>query len=302
MKLLIIGATGQVGRELATALAGDDFVLTTRSGAFDGTVTCLPLDVSNLPDVRHTIDSVGADIVINASAYTAVDRAESEPELAFRVNAEAVGAMAEACRASGARFVHFSTDYVFDGSSRAPYTESAPTRPLGVYGMSKLAGEEAVLASGVDHLILRTAWVYATHGQNFLLTMLRLAADREELRIVDDQRGCPTPARWIAETTAALVQHGARASGIVNVVAAGQTTWCGFANAIFDESLRLGLLDRAPRVVPIPTSGYPTPAQRPAYSVLDTARLRSFGIDPPDWRNGLVAELSRLRDPAAGMR
>ncbi|AXK71449.1 dTDP-4-dehydrorhamnose reductase [Lysobacter sp. TY2-98] len=301
MKLLVIGATGQVGRELVeTTHSLGSRVATTRSGMIDSDVECVSLDVRQLDEVRRVVRSVAPDVVINAAAYTAVDHAESNRDTAFHVNAEAVAAMADACRDIGARFAHYSTDYVFDGSSRVPYTETSPTCPLGVYGASKRAGEEAILASGVDHLILRTAWVYASHGSNFLRTMLRLGSERDELRVVADQIGSPTPARWIAEATVALLARPVVPSGIVNVVAAGETSWHGFATAIFEEASRLGVLQRTPRVIPIPSSDYPTPARRPVYSVLDTSRLRVLGIEPPPWREGLVRELSRLAAAAAG--
>jgi dTDP-4-dehydrorhamnose reductase len=197
----------------------------------------------------------------------------------------------------GALLLHYSTDYVFDGSATQPYREDDPTAPLGVYGSSKLAGEEAVRASGARHAILRTAWVYAAHGRNFLRTMLRLAGERDELRVVADQVGVPTPAAWIADTTAAMLRQGINASGTWHIVADGQTSWHGFASAIMHEAVAAGLLARVPIVLPIATAVYPTPARRPAYSVLDTAKLQhDFGIVPPDWRDGLRATLRELAD------
>ena len=181
------------------------------------------------------------------------------------------------------------------GRSARPYREDDATAPLGVYGASKLAGEEAIRASGARHAILRTAWVYAAHGRNFLRTMLRLAAEREELRVVADQVGAPTPVAWIAEATGQLLRHGVPASGTWHLAAAGETSWHGFASAIFEEAVAMGVLEKAPAVLPIPTSDYPTPAQRPAYSVLDTGKLqRDFGITPPPWRDGLRAVLGEI--------
>jgi dTDP-4-dehydrorhamnose reductase len=185
--------------------------------------------------------------------------------------------------------VHYSTDYVFDGSGTTPYREDQPTRPLGVYGASKLAGEQGIQASGANHLILRTAWVYAARGGNFLRTMLRVGAEREELRVVADQRGCPTPAWLIANATAEILSQGIREPGIRHLVAGGETTWHGFAEAIFDEAVQRGLIARRPRVTPITTADYPTRARRPAYSVLDTSRIQAeYGISLPDWPQALA--------------
>ena len=292
MRLLLLGGNGQVGRELRRTLpALGELVVATREGG-DGE----PAADFDAPDaLGELVLRIAPDVVVNAAAYTAVDRAESEPDAAFRVNARAPGAIAQACAATGALLLHYSTDYVFDGSASRPYREDDATAPLGVYGASKLAGEEAIRASGARHAILRTAWVYAGHGRNFLLTMLRLASERDELRVVADQIGAPTSAAWIADASARIVAHGVPASGTWHLVAAGGTSWHGFAEAIMDEALAAGLLQRVPRVLPIATAEYPTPARRPAYSVLDTERLRrDFGIAPPDWRDGLRAVLSEL--------
>jgi dTDP-4-dehydrorhamnose reductase len=191
--------------------------------------------------------------------------------------------------------VHYSTDYVFDGSASRPYREDDATAPLGVYGISKLAGEDAIRASGARHAILRTAWVYASHGRNFLLTMLRLANERDELRVVADQVGAPTPAAWIADATADLIRRGVAESGTWHLVTSGQVSWHGFASAIMEDAHALGLLERMPTVVPITTAEFPTPARRPAYSVLDTTRLHDdFGIVPPAWRGELRATLREI--------
>ena len=292
MKLLLLGGNGQVGRELRRALpALGEVVVATRAGA-DAE---LAADFDAPDALGELVRRIVPDVVVNAAAYTAVDRAESEPDAAFRVNALAPEAIARACAASDALLLHYSTDYVFDGSVSRPYREDDATAPLGVFGASKLAGEEAIRASGARHAILRTAWVYAAHGKNFLHTMLRLARERDELRVVGDQIGAPTPAAWIADASARIVAHGVPASGTWHLVAAGETSWHGFAGAIMDEALAAGLLARRPRVLPINTAEYPTPARRPAYSVLDTARLhRDFGIAAPHWRDGLHAVMGEL--------
>ena len=298
MKLLLLGGNGQVGRELRRALpALGHVVVATRAGA-EGE---LAADFDAPDSVGELVRRIAPDVVVNAVAHTAVDRAESEPDAAFRVNALAPAAIAQACAATGALLLHYSTDYVFDGSASRPYREDDVTAPLGVYGASKLAGEEAARASGARHAILRTAWVYAAHGKNFLRTMLRLAGERDELRVVGDQVGAPTPAAWIADASARIIAHGVPAAGTWHLVASGQTSWHGFAEAIMDEALASGLLPRRPRLVSIPTADYPTPARRPAYSVLDTTRLqRDFGIAPPDWHDGLREVIADLAAGSAG--
>lgn len=293
-KILLLGANGQVGQELRRSLAPlGEVVATTRSGELPDGGRCEALDVSELDAIAALIERVGPDVVVNATAHTAVDRAEDEPEAAFRANAEAPARIAQACAARDAALLHYSTDYVFDGSGTRPYREDDATAPLGVYGASKLAGEQAIAASGASHLILRTAWVYATHGANFLRTMLRVGAERDELRVVADQVGSPTPAWLIADVSARILQQGLAESGVRHLVAGGETTWHGFAEAIFERAYAQGLIARKPVVHPIATADYPTRARRPAYSVLDTARLRSeFGLELPDWRAALDRTLS----------
>ncbi len=292
MKLLLLGGNGQVGRELRRALpALGEVVVGTRDGV-DGDVAA---DFDAPDALAELVQRIAPDVVVNAAAHTAVDRAESEPDAAFRANALGPAALAQGCAGIDALLVHYSTDYVFDGRASRPYREDDATSPLGAYGASKLAGEEMIRASGARHAILRTAWVYAAHGSNFLRTMLRLAGERDELRVVADQVGAPTPAAWIADATAGIVEQGMPVAGTWNLVAAGETSWHGFANAIMDEAQAAGLLARRPCVLPITTADYPTPARRPAYSVLDTAKLRiDFGISPPDWRDGLRATLREL--------
>ena len=294
MKILLLGGNGQVGYELQSSLAPlGELTVTTRTGELPGGGACEVLDLYAPETFASLIDRVAPDVVMNAAAHTAVDRAEDEPELAFLANAEAPAELARLCAGRGATLLHYSTDYVFDGSANTPYREDHPTAPLGVYGASKLEGEKRIQVSGSEHLILRTAWVYATRGSNFLRTMLRLGAEREELRVVADQHGCPTPAWLIADVTARILQQGVKRSGLRHLVASGETTWHGFADEIFRQAHARGLISRLPRVLPINTSDYPTRARRPAYSVLDAQRLRGeYQISLPDWRSALATTLS----------
>jgi dTDP-4-dehydrorhamnose reductase len=297
MTVLLLGGDGQVGRRLRSTLAPlGDLVVTSRGGTLaDGTV-CEALDLTDLDAIDALIARVAPDIVVNATAHTAVDRAESEPELAHRINAQAPARIAAACAARGAYFVHYSTDYVFDGKGKRPYREDDVTAPLGVYGISKRTGELAIEQSGARHAIFRTAWVYDIHGQNFLRTMLRVGAERDELRVVEDQVGTPTPAWLLADVTAQLLRAPVRRNGLWHLATTGRTSWHGFATAIFEGAVARGLLAKAPRVVPIPTTDYPPPAARPAYSVLDTTAIqRDFGIVLPDWRAALDATLDRMQ-------
>lgn len=226
-RLLLIGGNGQVGNELRRALAPlGELVVTTRDGRLPDGSACEQLDLGNPDSIAGLIERAAPDVVVNAAAYTAVDRAEDEPELARRVNAESPGRIADACMSRGATLVHYSTDYVFNGQASRPYREDDPTAPLGIYGATKLAGEQAIEASGVRHAILRTAWVYGLHGSNFLRTMLRLAGERDELRVVADQIGSPTPAWLIADTTAAIVWQGISSTGIHHLVAAPWSRLC----------------------------------------------------------------------------
>lgn len=293
MRILLLGGNGQVGYELQRSLAPlGQLTVTTRSGELPDGGVCETLDIYKPETFAALVNRVSPDVVVNATAHTAVDRAEDEPELAFLANAETPGELARLCAARGVALVHYSTDYVFDGSSHVPYREDDATAPLGVYGASKLAGEQHVAAAGVEHLILRTAWVYATRGSNFLRTMLRVGSERDELRVVADQRGCPTPGWLIADVTARILESGIRRPGVRHLVAGGETTWHGFAEAIFEEAAARGMIDRRPRVIPIGSADYPTRARRPAYSVLDTGLLcDEYQLVLPDWRSALRTTL-----------
>jgi dTDP-4-dehydrorhamnose reductase len=292
MKILLLGANGQVGHELRRSLAPfGEVIATTRSGVLDGSA-CERADFDDPDSLPALVDRIAPDVIVNAAAYTAVDRAEDDPDAAFRTNAESPGRLAAACAGSGALLLHYSTDYVFDGESDRPYREEDATGPLGVYGRSKLAGEQAIQASGCRHLIFRTAWVYGSYGANFMRTMLRVGSERDELRVVADQRGTPTPAGLIADVSALVLQDHPMRSGIWHLTATGETNWHGFAEEIFRQAAARRLIDRMPRVLPIPSSEYPTRARRPAYSCLDTTRLRDdFGIRLPDWKQALTQVL-----------
>ena len=294
-RILLLGANGQLGSELRRSLAPlGEIVAATRSGRVDDT-ECEAADFADPQSLQPLVERVAPDIVVNAAAHTAVDRAEQERDLAFAINAEAPEVLARACAARDARLVHYSTDYVFDGRGTRPYREDDPTSPLGVYGHSKRAGELAVLGGSARHLLFRTAWVYAAHSHNFLRTMLRVGAERDELRVVADQVGTPTPAALIADVTARALQGDPQRSGVWHLTPTGQTSWHGFAEAIFEGAVARGLLARRPKVEAITTADFPTPATRPAYSVLDcTALQRDFGIHLPDWREGLAQTLDRL--------
>jgi dTDP-4-dehydrorhamnose reductase len=304
VRVLVLGANGQVGFELVRALAPiADVVAATRDGRSADDAPCLHADLGLEDSLASALDEARADVVVNAAAYTAVDRAEDEPELADRVNHRAVGEIGAWVARHGASVVHYSTDYVFDGSATRPYRENDATAPLGVYGRSKLAGEAALRASGAKHLILRTAWVYAARGHNFLQTMLRLGAERDELRVVDDQIGAPTPARLIAETTATVLQQwqtaaatgDTRFDGTYHLVSGGQCSWHAFAEAILSGAAERGLIAQRPRIEPIATADYPTRARRPAWSVLDSSRLEAaFGLQLPTWEHGLVGVLDEI--------
>ncbi len=282
-RILLIGKVGQVGWELRRTLAPMAQVVC---------VDFPEIDLTSGDSIRQWVAQTKPGIVINAAAYTAVDKAESEQDRAMKINGVAPGILAEEAKKSGALLVHYSTDYIFDGTQTAPYVETDAPNPLGTYGRTKLAGDEAVRAAGGPHLIFRLCWVYGARGQNFMLTMMRLAREREKLRVVSDQVGCPTWSRMIAETTAQAVRQCAAAgdlgafSGTYHLAASGSTSWHGFARSIVE--LMPAEDRKCSQVEAIATSEYPTPTKRPAYSVLECGKLeRTFGLRLPDWEDSL---------------
>ena len=298
MKVLLLGKNGQVGWELQRSLAplGELVALDRHSTLGDGGCGAL----HDLEGLRGTVARLRPDVIVNAAAHTAVDKAESEPAVARALNAAAPGALAEAAHAVGALLVHYSTDYVFDGSGNAPWTEGAATAPLSVYGQTKLEGERLIAAGTDRHLIFRTSWVYAARGDNFAKTMLRLAQERERLTVIDDQFGAPTGAELIADVTAHAIRqtlsHGA-CCGTYHLAAAGETTWNGYARFVLDtaRALKPDLAIKAQDVAPVPTSAFPTPARRPLNSRLDTSLLRgTFGLNLPHWQHGVRRMLAEI--------
>lgn len=298
MKILLFGKNGQVGWELQRALAplGELIALGRKSeGGLCG-------DLTDIDGIAATIDTVRPDVVVNAAAYTAVDKAESEQELAERINADAPGAMAAAARRCGAWLVHYSTDYVFDGSGTAPWRETDLPAPNNVYGKTKLDGERAIVESGCRHLVFRTSWVYASRGANFAKTMLRLAKERDRLNVIDDQTGAPTGADLIADVTTHALRSAfdnPELSGIYHLAAAGETTWYRYASHVIAHARAAGtvLQVSSDAVVPIPASAFPTPAVRPQNSRLDTSELRqTFHLTLPNWEAGVDRMLSEILD------
>lgn len=306
MKALLLGANGQLGRTFLShgGLATRGVVIAaTRDGKLTEGGQGAKADLSAPETLAPLLDAEQPDVIVNAAAYTAVDRAEQEEAVATRVNGEAVAVLAHWAKAHGALLVNYSTDYVFAGDAHNPYREDAATGPAGAYGRSKRAGEEALLASGVSHFNFRTAWVYAPIGHNFLRTMLRLGSERDELRVVADQVGSPTDTQLIVEGTLSAVDRWLAADvearrsleGTYHLTASGQTSWHGFASAIMEQASRRGLLQKVPMVHAIRSSEFPTPAKRPAYSVLDNSRFaRTFDCPLPDWRVGLHRTLDAL--------
>jgi dTDP-4-dehydrorhamnose reductase len=292
-RILLIGANGQVGWELRRSLAPlGELISASLEGEYGPTI-----NLADAASLTRVVEEAAPDAVVNAAAYTAVDRAEADASLAHQINAEALRILGGLLKDRGVPVVHYSTDFVFSGDATRPYREDDEPRPLSVYGSTKLAGERFLLESGVPAIVLRTSWVYGVRGQNFLLTMLRLFAEKDELRVVDDQVGAPTWSRMLAEVTAQTLHRVLRrkvdlerVAGLYHVTAGGETSWYGFAKAILDAS-GLGC-----RLLPIPSSEYRSPARRPAYSVLDNSKLwDTFGLALPDWRISLEQCLEDLR-------
>jgi len=284
VRILLTGRNGQVGWELERSLAPLGEIIATDRAT---------LDLTDPDAIRRVVREAKPEVIVNAAAYTAVDRAESEPELAMKVNGVAPGILAEEAKRIGALMVHYSTDYVFDGTKGSPYTEDDPPNPINVYGRTKLEGERAVAAAGGRWLVLRTSWVYGLRGRNFLLAILKRAKDGAPLRVVNDQRGAPTWCRQIAQATIRILADRANgAGGLCNLSAGGETTWYGFARAIVE------LASRPAEVEAIVTSGYPAAAARPQFSVLDCSRLaRDFRITLMHWRDALGDCLEEYSEP-----
>ena len=294
MKILLLGKNGQVGWELQRSLSvlGELMALDRHSQPCG--------DLSQPERLAQTVRSLCPDVIVNAAAHTAVDKAESEADLARTLNATAPAALAQAAAETGAWLVHYSTDYVFDGSGQQPWREDAATGPLGVYGQTKLEGEQAIAASGCKHLIFRTSWVYAARGGNFAKTMLRLAQERERLTVIDDQHGAPTGADLIADVTAYAIRTAwqrPELSGLYHLVAGGETSWHGYASHAIARAreLRPELAWKVGEIAPVPTSAFPTPARRPLNSRLDTGKLhKTFGLTLPHWQHGVDRLLTEI--------
>jgi dTDP-4-dehydrorhamnose reductase len=295
MKILLLGKNGQVGWELQRSLAplGQVLALDRHSTEWCG-------DLGQPERLAQTVAAYQPNVIVNAAAHTAVDMAESEADLAHRINAEAPAVLAQAAARTGAWLVHYSTDYVFDGSGQRPWQEADVTGPLGVYGQTKLEGEQAIVASGCQHLIFRTSWVYAARGGNFAKTMLRLAQERERLTVIDDQWGAPTGADLIADVTAhavALARRDASVSGLYHLVADGETSWHGYASHVISQAqkLRPQMNWAVQEIAPVPTTAFPTPARRPLNSRLNTHKLQShLGLNLPHWQQGVDRLLSEI--------
>ena len=294
-KILLLGKNGQVGWELQRSLAplGEVIALDSRSTEYCG-------DLTDLAGLVNTVDALKPDVIVNAAAHTAVDKAESEPELARTVNTLAPGVLAEAAQRCGAWLVHYSTDYVFDGSGERPWLETDTTGPLSVYGRTKLEGEQRIAAACENHLIFRTSWVYAARGGNFAKTMLWLAKERDRLTVINDQFGAPTGADLLADVTAHAIRSAVaqpQLAGLYHLVAAGETTWHGYAHFVIEHAARVGVtLKTTPENIDsVPTSAFPTPATRPHNSRLDTHRLQAaFGLTLPNWRQGVARMLTEI--------
>lgn len=293
MKILLLGKNGQVGWELQRSLAplGELIALDSRSTDYCG-------DLANLSGLSETVDRLRPDVIVNAAAYTAVDKAESEPDMAHTVNARAPGVLAEAAQRCGALLVHYSTDYVFDGSGDTPWCETDTVAPLSVYGQTKLEGERLITEHCANHLIFRTSWVYAARGNNFAKTMLRLAKERDKLTVIDDQYGAPTGAELLADVTAHAIRQTVikpELAGLYHLVAGGETTWHGYARFVIEQARQAGIPVKVEQadIAPVPTTAFPTPAKRPHNSRLNTPKLQTaFDLVLPPWEQGVTRMLT----------
>lgn len=294
MKILLLGKNGQVGWELQRALAPLGELIALDRHGDNG----LCGDLADLDGLRRTVRTLQPSVIVNAAAYTAVDKAESEREQAQAINAQAPQLLAEEIQRLGGWLLHYSTDYVFNGSGTAPWQESDTVAPLNHYGLTKLQGEQAIQASGCRHLIFRTSWVYGAHGSNFAKTMLRLAREREQLKVIDDQIGAPTGAELLADVSAHALRSAIgnpELAGVYHLAAAGETSWYDYARFVIEQARTLGETLAVEDISPIPTSAYPTPARRPHNSRLDTRKLRqNFGLHLPHWQDGVSRMLKEV--------
>ncbi len=295
MKVLLIGADGQVGYELWRTLQFNREVIPTTSNGreVDG-MTTIKLDLNDVADIDKKVDNIKPDVICNAAAFTQVDDAESAADLAVATNSTAVAVMAQAAKRNKCLLVHYSTDYVFSGDHKFPWKESDITNPKSVYGQSKLDGEQAILDSGCEHMIFRTAWVFSTRRNNFLKTMLRLASNNSQLKIVNDQQGSPTWAATIALAT--MLALNIPETGLYHLTSNGSTTWFGFAQRIFSQAQRIGLIENKPELIPISTKDFPTAAERPKYSVLNNQKFEgTFNVKLPHWQTTLQLCMQRMK-------
>ena len=302
MNILLTGAAGQLGTELIPLLSGwGKLTATDRNKPVSAVGNWLMMDFSNGGLIEGFLDRLRPDLIVNAAAYTAVDQAETDTETAFKVNADLPLVLASWARRNNTRLIHYSTDYVFDGTAKRPYLETDPTNPRSVYGESKLAGERALEESGCKHVILRTSWVYSSHGKNFVLSMLDLAKRDIPLKVVDDQIGCPTSARNLALATDAVIQHWQESvsdssHGVFHYCDDRSLSWCDFARSIFSYSISSGLLDSMPDLTPVRSSEFPQVAERPKWSVLDSGKInRSFNIRPVSFEQSLRAVINEIK-------
>ena len=295
MKILLTGADGQVGFELWRTLQHlGEVIPTTRNGREVNGMPTLSLDLTNSADIEKKINAIQPDLICNAAAYTAVDNAEKEQDLAYAINAEAPAIFAKYAVISDTRLIHYSTDYVFSGDASKPWKEDDFCDPASIYGKTKLQAEQNIIDSGCQHMIFRTSWVFSDRGQNFVKSMLRLALEKDELNIVDDQVGSPTTASSLAMATAMTLIN--PVDGLYHMTSSGKTSWCGFARRIFSQAHKLEIIPRVPIVNAITTDQYPTPANRPKYSVLDCSKLKNtFDINMPNWQSALQLCMQNIR-------